>query len=148
MKLYDEQTEEVRWGCVSAIVGAVVVLALLITFGVWALGIATAPWVGRANLHRQLYDPANIQAQYERFFTLDADIHTDAATLKATAVQVRQTADPTEQDRLRSVELGLTAHCHGLVNDYNNSAKAYTRNAFLSKSLPPEEDPNVCEVSS
>ncbi len=146
MKLYNEQTETVRWGMVTALVGSFIVLCLLITFGTWALGIVTAPWVGRANLHRQINDPANIQAQYERFFTLDADIHTDAATLKATAKQIVATNDPSEQSRLNSVELGLTAHCHGLVNDYNNSAQEYTRSAFQSKNLPPMEDPNQCEV--
>ncbi len=138
-----------------------VVLLVLgaIQFAVWGLGIVTAPWVGRQNVHRVINAPSNQIFQYEHFFTLDADIHADAANLKTEERQAAQHrkdtagqpdpagANATEQARLDSVVTGTSAHCQANVQTYNNDAREYTKDTFLSHQLPSSEDPTQCEVT-
>jgi len=158
MKLYDEDT--IHTGRIFLLGAVVLTLIAALTFATWGLGIVTAPWVGRQNVHRIINNPTNQIFQYEHFFTLNADIHTDAANLQIESVQAKAHAaayppgspDPigvnaTEQARLDSVVTGTSAHCQGLVQQYNNDAQEYTKNTFLSHQLSSTEDPNQCEVT-
>jgi hypothetical protein len=151
----DREVAHKAWNWVAIVVA----VGLVLSFGVWALGIVTAPWVGRQNVHRQINSPANQIFQYEHFFTLNGDIAADAANLKTEEAQAAAHAqayppgspDPiganaAEQSRLESVVTGTSALCQSLVQQYNNDAKEYTKDTFLSHQLPNQEDPTQCEV--
>lgn len=164
MKLssYIEDTGDdlvVHWGKILGFVVIVILVLTAIQFAVWGLGIVTAPWAGRQNVHRIINKPNNIIAVNNSFFTLNGDIATDAQNLKTAAAQAdahrKATADkpdPTgaieqEQADLDTTVTGLSAHCAGLVQQYNNDAVNYTKAAFLSSNLPATQDPTQCEVS-
>lgn len=141
----------------AAIITTAVIAALV--FAAWGVGIVTAPWVGRQNAHRIINNPLNQIEQYNHFFTLDADIHTEATEVHNAQAQLDAfnkanppgTPDPAGQlAQQRSVLMsnvtGAADVCSRNVNRYNADAVAYTTADFLSKSLPAREDLTTCEV--
>lgn len=159
MKLFNWfEDDEVHSGRIVSTFVLAVLLIAVIQFSVWGLGIVTAPWAGRQNVHRIINTPNNIIGVNDEFYKLNGDIATDASNLK-TQVQAaerhrKETAgqpDPTgavaqTQANLDNVVTGTSSLCMDLVNKYNNDAVNYTKSAFRSDNLPAQQDPQQCAV--
>lgn len=137
-----------------------VVLCGALTFASWGIGIWTAPWAGRQNVHRIINSPSNIIFQNDHFYALNADYNTDVQNLRTAERQLAayQKANPSgtpdpigaianETAREQSVVTGLSAQCTQVANTYDNDARNYTKDPFLSHNLPYQLDPTTCEVN-
>ncbi len=147
--LVDLETGEVYIGRILKWVLGLVLTVAVITFGTWGLGILTAPWAGRQNVHRIINAPSNQIFQYEHFRNLYSDIQSQTqqianANTAADAWRSAHLGRPdnaigsavTEQARLDSIVLGLRNLCIANLNQFNNDSAKSTEEPFKGTSLP------------
>ena len=148
----------VGWRIGLLILGAVAAISA-VSAVVWGVNAALAPAVGRVNQRVIINNPLNQIAQYQRFFTLDADIKTEQTQIRNAVTQLAAfdkdnppgTADPTGQitqvrAQLQSAITGAAAICTDNVNKYNAAAQQYTTVNIQDKNLPATESLSTCEV--
>jgi hypothetical protein len=133
------------WRWVLAIVGAVVVIALL----AWTLGWLTQPLRTSSGVRERVGDADNVLYQYEHFHDLCADV---IATDKKIALKAKDIADydkrfpngdkreqyqaVSTRDRLQTELTGLQQHRVDTVETYNADSAKSNRALFKDGGLP------------
>lgn len=137
-----ERRFEERPGTTSAlwIVGAVVFVVLLcwsivaISFGI---RVATAGLVGRGQAHIAIQSGSNRIAQYNKFFNICASVQSLEDRIDQQTEALKQTSNPTDQQRIRDNLAGIRGLRSEAINQYNaDASKDYTDGQFRSSKLP------------
>lgn len=116
---------------------AIIVVATLIGWGLWALGVGTSDVRGRGEAIKTKNSSTNRISAQERFEDMAADI--TAAKQRITTMQTNMKANP--KDYTAQVQAtGAVTYCQQAVAQYNAEARKYTAAQFRASDLPASFD--------
>lgn len=117
---------------------AIVLLVVVITAGLWALGVVSAPWKGKGDAYKTKESGTNRIAAQERFETMYADVI--ASDQRLDILHLARQAAP-DSVIAQSNYTGAVAYCIDVRNSYNAEARKYTAEQFRASDLPAKLDP-------
>jgi hypothetical protein len=121
----------------TAWIVAGLVLAGIITGGIWAFVYYTADTRGKVQAQQQIKSGANRIQPYDHFFNLCAAVQTDEARLEAQYQVLAAGPSQDERERILTNIAGIASDRADAINQYNADArKDYTIGQFRSSALP------------
>lgn len=133
----NDETRHGFWYSARWIV-AVVLLAVVISAGLWALGVVGASTKGKGDAYRTKESGTNRIAAQERFETTYADVL--ASDQRLDILHLARQAAP-EDAYAATRYTGAVAYCISARNGYNAEARKYTAEQFRASDLPEKLDP-------
>lgn len=121
-----------KWGV------AVVLLIVVISAGLWGLGVFSSDVKGRGDAARTKNSGTNRIAAQERFESMYADVLASDQRLDI-LYQARQAAP--ESVVASTNYTGAVTYCISVRNSYNAEARKYTAEQFRASDLPEKLDP-------
>lgn len=110
---------------------------LIVSFGLWGLGVALAPIFGRGEAHKQLNSAQYRIAAYDHFFEQCSSIQGTEGSIDALVAQLENTEGERARNLVNSSLAGAKALRLQAINDYNADArKGYTEGQFRDSDLP------------
>ncbi len=124
------------WGIIAASVVAV----LLISTGLFAFGVVTAPWKGKGDAFKKQQSGLNRVFAQQQFHDLNEEY--EATVIKVDLYKSVWMQAGTQQ-ALTNYQ-GVQAHCLDVVADYNAASKKYLSAQFKDFDLPVVLDKDPC----
>lgn len=132
----------------------ILLLVLVLAFVAWIASLAMAPVLGFGGAVKQVFSSDNMLGQYDHFLKLDGDIRAEAnqAAANQKALDTFNKSNPPggswtiEQQRqsLAAAVSGPVNVCLSNVAQYNNDARALTKEAFKDHNLPDSFPAAAC----